>query len=147
MRKRKPRADTGTRRPSLRRFCGVPDGRLILAVVVFATTSLAGARAGAGGTAAQPAQAFTSAVLIDGTGAPAVEHATVVIRGAAIEAAGPAGQVKIPSGAAVTDLHGKVLMPGLADMHVHLLAAGVGPPVACLAIGATWTARLTPAVT
>src|SRR5437016_6186950 len=129
MRKRKPRADTGTRRPSLRRFCGVPDGRLILAVVVFATTSLAGARAGAGGTAAQPAQAFTSAVLIDGTGAAAVEHATVLIRGATIEAAGPAGQVKIPSGAAVTDLHGRVLMPGLADMHVHLLGGWDGHAV------------------
>ena len=128
MRKRKPRADTGTRRPSLRRFCGVPDGRLILAVVVFAT-SLAGARAGAGGTAARPAQAFTNAVLIDGTGAPAVEHATVVIRGATIESAGPAGQVKIPSGAAVTDLHGKVLMPGLADMHVHLLGGWDGHAV------------------
>src|SRR6184192_1150361 len=128
MRKRKPRADTGTRRPSLRRFCGVPDGRLILAVVVFAT-SLAGARAGAGGPAAQPAQAFTNAVLIDGTGAPAVEHATVVIRGATIEAAGPAGEVKIPSGAVVTDLHGKVLMPGLADMHVHLLGGWDGHAV------------------
>ncbi|TLZ24673.1 MAG: amidohydrolase, partial [Gammaproteobacteria bacterium] len=66
---------------------------------------------------------------MDGTGAPAVEHATVVIRGAAIEAAGPAGQVKIPSGAAVTDLHGKVLMPGLADMHVHLLGGWDGHAV------------------
>ena len=110
MRKLKPRADTGTRRPSLRRFFGVPGGLLILAVVLFATTSLAPARAGATGTAAQPAQAFTNAVLIDGTGAPAVDHATVIIRGATIEAAGPAGQVKIPAGAAVTDLHGKVLM-------------------------------------
>ena len=129
MRKPKPRADTGTRRPAVRRFSGVPEGLLILAVVLFATTSHAGARAGAAGTAAQPAQAFTNAVLIDGTGAPAVEHATVVIRGATIEAAGPAGQVKIPSGAAVTDLHGKVLMPGLADMHVHLLGGWDGHAV------------------
>src|SRR5205807_10541155 len=129
MRKPKPRADTGTRRPAVRRFSGVPEGLLILAVVLFATTSHAGARAGAAGTAAQPAQAFTNAVLIDGTGAPAVEHATVVIRGATIEAAGPAGQVKFPSGAAVTDLHGKVLMPGLADMHVHLLGGWDGHAV------------------
>src|SRR5207302_10390299 len=40
--------------------------------------------------------------------------------------AGPAGQVKIPSGAAVTALHGNVLMPGLADTHVHLLGGGDG---------------------
>jgi amidohydrolase family protein len=127
MRKMKP-TDTGTRRPVPRRFSGVPGGLLILAVVLFATTSLAPARAGAAGTAAQ-AQAFSNAVLIDGTGAAAIEHATVVIRGATIEAAGPAGQVKIPAGAAVTDLHGKVLMPGLADMHVHLLGGWDGHAV------------------
>jgi hypothetical protein len=121
--------DTGTRRPALRRLFGVPNGLLILGVVVFATTSLAPARAGATGTAAQPAQAFTNAVLIDGTGAAAVEHATVVIRGATIEAAGPAAQVKVPPGAAVTDLHGMVLMPGLADMHVHLLGGWDGHAV------------------
>ena len=34
-----------------------------------------------------------------------------------------------PSGAAVTDLHGKVLMPGLADMHVHLLGGWDGHAV------------------
>jgi hypothetical protein len=123
------RADIGTRRPSLRRFLGAPGGVLILAVALFATTALAPARAGATGTATQGAQAFTNAVLIDGTGGPAVEHATVVIRGATIEVAGPAGQVKIPSGAAVTDLHGKVLMPGLADMHVHLLGGWDGHAV------------------
>ena len=123
----KPRADT--RRPSLRRFSGVSGGLFILAVVVFATSSLAPARAGVTGAAAQPARAFTNAVLIDGTGAAAVEHATVLIRGAIIEAAGPSGQVKIPAGAAVTDLHGRVLMPGLADMHVHLLGGWDGHAV------------------
>lgn len=128
MRKLRPRADTGTRRPSPRRFFGVPGGLLILAVVLFATTSRAPAHAGAAGTAAPP-QAFTNAVLIDGTGAPAVEHATIVIRGATIEAAGPAGRVKVPAGAAVTDLRGKVLMPGLADMHVHLLGGWDGHAV------------------
>ena len=74
-------------------------------------------------------QAFINAVLIDGTGAPAVEHATVVIRGSMIESAGPGSSVKVPAGAAVTDLHGKVLMPGLADMHVHLVGGWDGHSV------------------
>ena len=70
--------------------------------------------------------AFTNAVLIDGTGAPAVEHATVVIRGEKIEAAGPSSSIQVPRGAGSTDLHGKVLMPGLADMHVHLVGGWDG---------------------
>jgi imidazolonepropionase-like amidohydrolase len=71
-------------------------------------------------------QAFTNAVLIDGTGAPAIEHATVVVRGDRIAAAGPAAGVSIPGGARITDLRGKVLMPGLADMHVHLMGGWDG---------------------
>lgn len=74
-------------------------------------------------------QAFTNAVLIDGTGAAPVEHATIVVRGSVIEAAGPATTVKIPRGAIVTNLRGKVLMPGLADMHVHLVGGWDGDAV------------------
>ena len=44
-------------------------------------------------------QAFTNAVLIDGTGAAAVEHATVVVRGDRVVSAGPAASVSIPGGA------------------------------------------------
>jgi imidazolonepropionase-like amidohydrolase len=71
-------------------------------------------------------QAFTNAVLIDGTGAAAVEHATIVVRGDRIVSAGPAASVSVPGGATITDLRGKVLMPGLADMHVHLMGGWDG---------------------
>lgn len=71
-------------------------------------------------------QAFTNAVLIDGTGAAAVEHATILVRGDRIVSAGPAASVSIPGGARTTDLRGKVLMPGLADMHVHLMGGWDG---------------------
>lgn len=98
---------------------------MLLAVLAAA----AGQAASAAPAAESGARAFTNAVLIDGTGAPAVEHATVVIRGATIEAAGPAASVSIPRGASVTDLHGAVLMPGLADMHVHLLGGWDGHSV------------------
>jgi imidazolonepropionase-like amidohydrolase len=81
--------------------------------------------------AAQPqradlVQAFTHAVLIDGTGVAAVAGATVVVRGDRIVAAGPGAAVQVPSGARATDLAGKVLMPGLADMHVHLMGGWDG---------------------
>jgi hypothetical protein len=90
--------------------------------IVVAASWLASAR---GATADAPL-AFTNAVLIDGTGAAPLEHATVIVRGETIEAAGVAAAVHVPSGARITDLHGKVLMPGLADMHVHLVGGWDG---------------------
>jgi imidazolonepropionase-like amidohydrolase len=45
---------------------------------------------------------------------------TVLIRGERIAAIGPVAAVQIPEGAMRVDGTGKYLMPGLADMHVHL---------------------------
>jgi hypothetical protein len=57
----------------------------------------------------------------------ALPHHTVLIRGSTIEAVGPNASVKVPSGAKRIDGRGKFLMPGLVDMHAHLMA-GVGNP-------------------
>ena len=45
---------------------------------------------------------------------------TVVVRDGRIAAVGPDGRVAIPAGATRIDAMGKFLIPGLADMHVHL---------------------------
>src|SRR5689334_3496366 len=45
---------------------------------------------------------------------------TVVIRDGRIVALGASGGVEIPAGAVVIDGHDRFLMPGLADMHVHM---------------------------
>jgi imidazolonepropionase-like amidohydrolase len=45
---------------------------------------------------------------------------TVVIQGDRILAIGPADAVPVPPGAAVIDGSGRYLIPGLADMHVHI---------------------------
>ena len=45
----------------------------------------------------------------------------VVVRGQTIEAAGPAGEVKIPEGARTIELTGTTLIPGLIDAHTHVL--------------------------
>ncbi len=103
------------------------SSRSARAAVIVSTAWLALVLAGPSARASDAGpHAFTNAVLIDGTGSPAVEHATVVIRGEKIETAGPSASVQIPRGASVTDLHGKVLMPGLADMHVHLVGGWDG---------------------
>ncbi|HEY6147679.1 MAG TPA: amidohydrolase family protein, partial [Thermoanaerobaculia bacterium] len=47
---------------------------------------------------------------------------TVVVSGGRIQAVGPAGRTPIPKGARVVRAAGQYLMPGLADMHVHLYA-------------------------
>ena len=66
--------------------------------------------------------ALTNVLLIDGTDAPAVAGATVVITGNEIAAAGTA--VTIPERAEVVDLGGKTVLPGLIDAHVHLGGLG-----------------------
>lgn len=109
-----------------RAFCRCP-AVLLLVLLLMAALGSSAARAAAPAKGEGAVRAFTNAVLIDGTGRAAVEHATVIVRGATIEAAGPA--VKVPPGAAITDLRGKVLMPGFADMHVHLLGGWDGHSV------------------
>jgi hypothetical protein len=48
-------------------------------------------------------------------------HQTVVIGGTKIVAVGPANQVTVPTGAHVIRATGKFLLPGLVDMHAHLI--------------------------
>src|SRR5262249_61945603 len=49
---------------------------------------------------------------------------TVLVVGDRIMTVGAAGSVRLPPGAPIADGTGKFLIPGLADMHVHLTAAG-----------------------
>jgi len=55
----------------------------------------------------------------------AVADATVVVRDGTIVDLGPSGKVHAPRGLPRIDGHGKWLMPGLADMHVHLMNWGL----------------------
>ncbi len=64
--------------------------------------------------------ALTHVRVIDGTGAPAREDQTLVIRDGNIAALGPASSVQVPAGAEVMDLTGKTVIPGLVMMHEHL---------------------------
>lgn len=64
-------------------------------------------------------QAYTHVTVIDATGAPPQPDQTVVVADETITAVGPTAQVPIPAAAAVTDLTGRYVIPGLTDMHVH----------------------------
>lgn len=58
--------------------------------------------------------------LVDGTGAPARDSVTVLLRQGRIAAVGPAASVVVPEGARVVDGAGQTLMPGLVMLHEHL---------------------------
>ncbi|CAN5510426.1 amidohydrolase family protein [soil metagenome] len=64
--------------------------------------------------------------LVDGNGQGAILDAVVVVRGGRVEAAGSAADVAIPDGVPIYDVHGKTVMPGLIDGHVHLRSSAVG---------------------
>jgi hypothetical protein len=64
--------------------------------------------------------AFTKVHLVPMTGEKIVESQTVQVKGDRIFKIGPSNQIIIPRNAKVIDGQGAYLMPGLADMHVHL---------------------------
>jgi len=58
--------------------------------------------------------------LIDGTGAPPVDNATVVIDGDRIVAVGTPDKAVVHKGARTVDLHGRTIIPGLISAHSHV---------------------------
>jgi imidazolonepropionase-like amidohydrolase len=67
-----------------------------------------------------PVIALTNARVIDGTGAPAKDGQTLVLRAGNIAEIGDSTRVKPPEGATVIDLAGKSVIPGLVMVHEHL---------------------------
>jgi len=88
--------------------------RLALALFVFSLGAVPAA------AQAQPATAIVGVRLIDGTGGPAVEDATILVSDGKIAAAGPRASVQVPPGAVRVDGAGKTAIPGLIDAHCHL---------------------------
>ncbi len=72
----------------------------------------------------KPVLAITHVAVIDATGAQPRQDMTVIIIDERVAALGPYGSTAIPRGAQILNATGKFLIPGLADMHVHLTGAG-----------------------
>jgi hypothetical protein len=66
--------------------------------------------------------AITHVTVINLDGEPLKPEMTVIIRTGKISTIGKTGQTQIPENATQFDETGKFLMPGLWDMHVHILA-------------------------
>jgi len=63
---------------------------------------------------------ITNARLIDGTGAPPLSDAVIVINGGEFAAVGEAGKTPFPKDAEIIDVSGKTVIPGLIDAHMHM---------------------------
>ena len=66
-----------------------------------------------------PPITILGAKLIDGSGGPPIDDAIIVIRGTKIQAAGPRSHTPVPKGGEIIDGTGKVIIPGLIDLHCH----------------------------
>jgi imidazolonepropionase-like amidohydrolase len=69
-----------------------------------------------------------AARLIDGSGAPPIANAVIVVTDNRISAVGPAGSISIPANASVIDLGDVTLLPGFIDAHTHLIGRVLGDP-------------------
>jgi imidazolonepropionase-like amidohydrolase len=69
-------------------------------------------------------KALVGGTLIDGFGGKPVQNSVVIIESERIKAVGTLGQLAIPANAEVISTEGMSLMPGLWDMHVHLMING-----------------------
>ena len=67
-----------------------------------------------------PVTAFVGATIIDGSGAPPIENAVLLVRAGRIEAVGPAADVSVPESAERVDVAGRTIIPGLINAHGHI---------------------------
>jgi imidazolonepropionase-like amidohydrolase len=67
-----------------------------------------------------PIVALTHVRVIDGTGAPAREDQTIILRQGKIESVSDAASASVPKDAQALDLHGYSVIPGLVGMHDHM---------------------------
>jgi len=88
---------------------------LLCVVILWASSAFA---------ADQPLKALVGGRLIDGFGGPPIANSVILIRGDRIEAVGDVGSIPIPKGAEVISTEGMDVLPGLWDMHVHLMIDG-----------------------
>jgi imidazolonepropionase-like amidohydrolase len=65
-------------------------------------------------------------MLITGREEPPLHHAAVLIEGDRIARVGRAAEIAVPPDAEVIDTRGRVMLPGLIDLHAHLIILGHG---------------------
>ncbi len=86
---------------------------LLAGVLIFASLALTAQK-----------KALVGGTLIDGFGGQPIYNSVILIDGEKITAVGHQGNLQIPEGYQVISTEGMSVMPGLWDMHVHLMING-----------------------
>ncbi|MEX2178555.1 MAG: amidohydrolase family protein [Gemmatimonadaceae bacterium] len=94
------------------RHLASPARRLLAAALLIASPAVA---------AAQSVSAFVDVSVVPMDRDRLLERQTVLVRGDRIVAIGPTASTTVPDGATRIDGRGKYLMPGLAEMHAHVV--------------------------
>ncbi|HEX5758162.1 MAG TPA: amidohydrolase family protein [Thermoanaerobaculia bacterium] len=97
---------------------------LVLAALTLAAAPAARTEAPAGAPAAARTLALVGGRLIDGYGGRPLEDSVVIVEGERIRAVGRVGELAVPAAAEVVSTEGMSVLPGLWDMHVHLMIVG-----------------------
>jgi len=93
---------------------------------VFAVLLLFAPVGGAAADLPRVTLALVGGQIVDGYEGKPITDGVILIAGERIAALGPRSQVPVPAGVATIDTRGMTLLPGLADMHVHLMILGHG---------------------
>src|SRR5499426_3639392 len=90
---------------------------IFLAIPLFIGTNLSRAQS-------RNVKALVGGTLIDGYGSRPIRNSVIIIEGERIKAVGQVGSLAIPPGSEVISTEGMTVLPGLWDMHVHLMING-----------------------
>jgi imidazolonepropionase-like amidohydrolase len=71
-----------------------------------------------------PVRALVGGTLVDGFGGRPIRNSVILIEGERIKAVGQVGSLQVPAGAEIVSTEGMTVLPGLWDMHVHLMING-----------------------
>jgi len=69
-------------------------------------------------------KALVGGTLIDGFGGRPLQNSVIIIEGERIKSIGQVGRLEIPKNAEIISTEGMSVLPGLWDMHVHLMING-----------------------
>lgn len=105
---------------------GILAGAAALAGTTAALTAATASQANAAGREGRQTGGdlvIEGGTLLDPTTGEVTEDAVVVIVDGVVRAAGRRGRTEVPEGAQVLDAHGRWILPGLVDAHIHLNTA------------------------
>ena len=97
---------------------------LVMALVSACVTALTAFQQGPPGSRPGSPVALVGGTLIDGTGAAPIRNSVVLIRGERIERIGTTESVAIGPDYERISTEGMTVMPGMWDLHVHLMYGG-----------------------